>query len=363
MKHSIIDTIADLNRSLAHDFRVTPLYAPDAPIFMAVAWPTCDRVTGLKPRLPAGRGTTLAQAMRSAGAEAIELRASLAQNHLSVMGDLPQRQGRAMVPGQNLLTGETALVPAQQVFLDFARISGEPLDHDADSTGCATGPGLADASLSALLECLERDAVALWWHGGLQAGALSLDLIDAMQPRLFWWLQERPRQTLLLDLTTDTGVAVVAAVSAEPDGHWVATGTAARLNHADAALAAVTEMLQTEAAMTQAAAVRDPDYLLWLGHACTRTMPQFQTRHLMTPVIHPAVSRALATDLTGILHRLRDLGHPTLRVDLTLPGDPAPTVRVLVPGLCAMQGRIAMARFSRLTGHKVPPDSHAIEPF
>ena len=97
MKHSIIDIIAYLNRSLAHDFRVTPLYAPDAPIFMAVAWPTSDRVTGLKARLPAGRGMTLAQAMRSAGAEAIELRASLAQNHREGMAVLPQSAGRAMV--------------------------------------------------------------------------------------------------------------------------------------------------------------------------------------------------------------------------------------------------------------------------
>ncbi len=354
MKHSIIDVVAHLNRSLARDFRVMPLYVQDAPIFIAVAWPTADGVTGLKPRLPAGRGTTLAQAMRSAGAEAVELRASLAQNHRGDIAALPREDGRAMVAAHDMLTGDTALVPAQLVYLDFAHVSGEPLYSDADSTGCATGATQAAAILAALLECLERDAMALWWHGGIAPAPLPLDLIDALQPRLFWWLQERARQTRLLDLSTDTGVAVVAAISADPDGFAVATGAAARLQAADAALHAVTEMLQTEAAMAQAANVADPDYLAWRDHACTRTMAQVRaTGH------KPHVT---APDLPGILTTLAALGHRALAVELTLPDDPQPTFRVLVPGLCAMQGRIQVPRFTRLTGLAIP-DHPDIEPF
>ena len=354
MKHSIVEIIAHLNQSLARDFRVTPLYAPDAPIFMAVAWPTGDRVTGCKPRLPAGRGMTLAQAMRSAGAEAIELRASLAQNHRAQMATLAVTDGRAMVPAHDLLTGAATQVPAQLVYLDHALVSGEPLYADADSTGCATGDSRADATLAALLECLERDAMALWWHGMLPAAALPLDLIDALQPRLFWWLQERPRQTRLLNLGTDTGVTVVAAISADPDGYDIATGTAARLTAPEAALAAMTEMLQTEAAMAQAAAVADPDYLQWRDHACTRTMTQFRTSGSK-----PAPQ---ATDQSTILQTLAALGHRALIVDLTLPDDPQPTVRVLIPGLCAMHGRLQNPRFRRLTGRDIP-EYLSIEPF
>lgn len=349
MKHSIIDTITHLTRSLAPDFKVAPLLTPDAPIFLAIAWPADDAVTGLKPRLPAGRGTTLAQAMRAAAAEAVELRASLAQNHRAYL--LPREAGRAMATAHNLMTGAPVLVPAQQVYLDFAAVSGEPLYADADSTGCATGPTQADAAQMALLECLERDAMALWWHGGLAPEPLSLDLIDGLQPRLVWWLQERVRQTQLLDLTTDTGVPVVVAVSADADGGHIATGAAARLAHADAALAAVTEMLQTEAAMAQAAAAQDPEYHLWC-EANTRTLPQF----------HDLAVKPLAPpmDMPAILHRLATLGHRALAVDLTLPDDPQPTLRVLVPGLCAMQGRIHVPRFASLTGRTTP---HDFEPF
>lgn len=354
MKHAIMDIIAHLNQSLAHDFRVTPLYAPDAPIFMAVAWPTSARVTGCKPRLPAGRGMTLAQAMRSAGAEAIELRASLAQNHRAEIAALAVVQGRAMVPAQDLLTSVATLVPAQLVYLDCAQVSGESPYADADSTGCATGVARADATMAALLECLERDAVALWWHGLLPAAHLPLDLIDGLQPRLFWWLQERARQTRLLNLGTDTGVAVVAAISAEPDGHGIATGTAARLTTAEAALSAVTEMLQTETAMAQAAAVDDPELRHWRSGACTRSMAQFRTTGTKP--------QPRAADMTAILRILADLGHPALVVNLTLAQDPQPTVRVLVPGLCAMQGRLQNPRFSRLTGRAIP-EHLATEPF
>jgi thiazole/oxazole-forming peptide maturase SagD family component len=355
MKHSIIDTITHLNRSLAHDFQITALHDPDAPIFLAVAWPTDIAVTGLKPRLPAGRGTTLAQAMRSAGAEAMELRASLAQNHRAGIPTMPRHNGRAMAQGRDMLTGTPMQVPAQSVYLDFASVSGEPTDLDADSTGCATGPSQIEAAHLALLECLERDAMALWWHGGLAPAALPLDLIDGLQPRLYWWLQERARQTILLDLTTDTGVPVVAAISSNPDGTLVATGTAARLAYADAALSAVTEMLQTEAALAQAAAVDDPEYTQWRRLANTQTMPQFQTG--------PAKTQTVMT-IQAALQRLANLGHHAIAVDMTLPDDPQPTMRVVVPGLCAMQGRIDTPRFAKLTGRLAPPAGQTdIEPY
>jgi hypothetical protein len=55
-----------------------------------------------------------------------------------------------------------------------------------------------------------------------------------------------------------------------------------------------------------------------------------------------------ALDTAGVLARLGDIRHRALAVELTLPGDPLPTMRVLVPGLCAMQERTDCARFARL---------------
>lgn len=349
MKQNLTDTIARLNRSLAHDFRLMPLYTPDSPVFLTVALPSFDGLTGLKPRLPSGRGLSLQQALVAAGAEAIELRASLAQRNLATLATLPREAGLAKVPALDLFTGETVPVPAQEVYLDCAATLSEPLICDATSTGCAAGITRTDATLTALWECIERDAMALWWHGGLPAGPLSLDLIDRQQPRLFWWLDGRERSTRLLDLTTDIGLPVVAAVSSERDGRHVAVGTAARPLVADAALAAVTEMVQTEIGMDQARLFDDPDLLAWDAHASTLLQPRFR----------PATGRPApvqAPESGDLVARLAALGHSALSVDLTLPGDPLPSMRVLVRGLCAMGARIDTDRFCRLCPTNPPAD-------
>lgn len=341
MKQVHPDTIALIRRALEQDFRLMPLHTPESPVFLAVAWPTAEGVTGLKPRLPAGRGLTVSQAMISAGAEALELRSSLMQHHTGGLCRPERTDGIALVAATDLLTGETVPVPAQEVYLDAAATLGEPQHCEATSTGCAVGPTRAEATASALYECIERDALALWWHGGHTAGSLAIDLIDALQPRLFWWLDRRARSTRLLDLTTDIGLPVVAAVSAEPDGRLVAVGAAARPGLADAALAAVTEMVQSEVSMAEARAAEDPEVAAWDAWASIITTPQF----------HPAARRVAAPSPMGfeaLLCRLAELGHRAMVVDLTLSGDPLPSVRVLVPGLCAMQARIDTPRFRRL---------------
>jgi len=341
MKLNPADTIARLAHALEQDFQLTPLHAPEAPLFLAIALPRGEGVTGLKPRLPAGRGMTTQQAMLSAGAEALELRASLAQRHLGGLAALQRRDGLAVTQATDLISRAPVPVLAQEVYLDCAAVLNEPLLEDANSTGCAVGIDRDSAMVSALWECVERDAVALWWHGHQPAAALPLEVIDAQQPRLFWWLHQRARRTLLLDLTTDIGLPVVVAVSSDAEGRVVATGTAARPLVTDAARAAVTEMVQSEVGMELALEAGDPEVLDWTRHASTRDQPQFRASVAAREHVAPMGPGA-------VLSRLADLGHRSLGVDLTLPDDPLPSVRVLVPGLCAMRGRIATPRFARL---------------
>jgi thiazole/oxazole-forming peptide maturase SagD family component len=354
MKPTAADMIARLTRSLAHDFTLMPLEAPASPLFLAIALPLEDGVTGLKPRLPAGRGMTPQQAIIAAGAEALELRASLAQHHVAELTALPRRDGLAVVSAVDLLSHDTVTVPAQEVYLDCASMLDEPVKHDANSTGCAVGPDRDTALATAVWECVERDAVALWWHGGLPASKLALELIDAHQPRLYWWLHQRARVTLLLDLTTDIGLPVVAAVSADPDGSHVAMGSAARPVLTDAALAAVTEMVQTEVSLELAREAGDPETLAWDAYGSTRAQAQFKP---------PGESAAVDSgrEFNALLTRLAGLGHRVVAVDLTLSGDPLPSVRTLIPGLCAMQGRINTPRFQRLCPGVSGP--HLPEPF
>jgi ribosomal protein S12 methylthiotransferase accessory factor len=350
MKLVPADIIARLNHALADDFTIMPLHAPEAPLFLAIALPTDEGVTGLKPRLPAGRGMTTLQALIAAGAEALELRASLAQHHTVELGRLPRRGGLAMATATDVLTGAEVQIPAQEVYLDCAAVLSEQLLQDANSTGCAAGADRDAALATALWECVERDAVALWWHGNRPATHLALEVIDAQQPRLFWWLHQRARTTRLLDLTTDIALPVVAAVSCDADGRCVAVGTAARPALADAALAAVTEMVQTEVSMDLAREAGDPELLAWIDHASTLSQPQFQ------PIPTRGVPDAAPPDMAGLLTRLEGLGHRVLAIDLTLPDDPMPSLRVMVQGLCAMRGRIDCPRFSRLCPDAAGPN-------
>lgn len=123
-----------------------------------------------------------------------------------------------MVTAVDLQCGAGVPVLAQEVYLDCAATLSEPLVHQANSNGCAAGATRNDATRTEMWECIERDALALGWHGGLPARVLALDVINRQQPRLFWWLNLRDRPTRLLDLTTGIGFPVVAAVSSNPRG-------------------------------------------------------------------------------------------------------------------------------------------------
>jgi ribosomal protein S12 methylthiotransferase accessory factor len=114
------------------------------------------------------------------------------------------------------------------------------------SIGCAAGRDAAAARLRAILELLERDAVALWWRGGRRGRPMH---------------HPAPPGTGLLDLTTDLTeglpVSVVAAWSCGPDGRGFCCGTAARTTPEDAAAAALLELRQMQLAIAVVAAKRE----------------------------------------------------------------------------------------------------------
>lgn len=331
-----------LQSALQGEYEVHALDVQDLPIFLAYAAPLSDQVTGRKPRLPAGRGLSRVDAMRGAAAEAIELRSSLAHR-------IPDnRYGFTRVNGLahlrvNSLTDETSiLVPAQQIFLDYAACHGEDLLFDADSTGCAAASTLSVAYKRGLLECIERDAVATWWYGRQSRPLLPLSMIDMVAPRISWWLSRRERTTLLLDMTSDVRVPCVAAVSSDEKGLNVAIGSAAALSTEAAMLSAVLEMLQTEVSMKLGSAGSDPELKTWRRRASTNTMPQFIPRSDVATPFQIAEQQ---------LHKaLTATGKTAYGLELSLPGDPLVSVRVLVPGFSALNRRINSARIAAACG-------------
>jgi bacteriocin biosynthesis cyclodehydratase domain-containing protein len=114
---------------------------------------------------------------------------------------------------ESLGGGEGKYLPAALCYY------GYPADraHDfcrADSSGCAAGATWQDAALRGLYELVERDAVAIWWYNrvvrpGVEIGSFG----SAYTSRLMKHYRRLGRRVWLLDITSDLGIPVFAAVS------------------------------------------------------------------------------------------------------------------------------------------------------
>lgn len=139
------------------------------------------------------------------------------------------------------------------------RQPGAPRPPAPLSIGCAAGPSLEAARRGALLEVIERDAVALWWRGGLSARHVPTGHPAAVAAAECLARLGHARVVHLLDIGSDLQVPVIAALSFGPDGVGFCCGTAARPGWAEAARAAVLEMCQNQLAVALAAAKQAAD--------------------------------------------------------------------------------------------------------
>jgi ribosomal protein S12 methylthiotransferase accessory factor YcaO len=344
----------ELLLQLSERFVVQDILDREQPIFMAAAFPLQDGLTGLKPRLAAGRGLTRHQARFGAAAETIEMLTCLSMPENPNLARVQRSGGNHQIMARDIVTQKPVAVDARRVFLDYAEVHGLLPDGVTDTTGCAAGQDFTDACSRGILECVERDAKAIWWYGGLSYVDLGIEQLDVIAPRLAWWLYNRQRRTLLIDITTDIGIPVIAAISARGDGTWVAVGTAAHPNLEEAALAAVTEMIHTETAMRHAESAGDPEFKTWLNVASTKTMAQFKIKSAS----HGRQKRR-SIDINLAMTKA---GFQVLAIDLTDPRFSLATVRVMVPGFCAMNKRLAAGRL-QANGIVVPRTLNGIEPY
>ncbi|HRD78512.1 MAG TPA: YcaO-like family protein [Hyphomicrobiaceae bacterium] len=99
----------------------------------------------------------------------------------------------------------------------------------------------------AILELVERDAAALWWLGDRPAAALDIAMLSEAAAALrHIRMSGQTRQTTLLDLTTDLGIAVVVALGTSADGGDLSIGLGCRPTLDEAARAAILELGQME---------------------------------------------------------------------------------------------------------------------
>lgn len=223
------------------------------------------------------------------------------------------------------------------------------------STGCAAGPTIEAAIYHGLLEWVERDAVATWWHGGVPARHIALETLDeAGVLGLITHSRQGQygRQAWFLDVTTDLQIPCVVCVSLDRNGRGLAHGSAARATLGEAARAAFMEACQMEVAshllamkLKQAGAQlsdQDRNQLVRFGaislHDCPLLVPQ-----------RPPLSPAGLGDVSakGLATLLQTHGFLSLAVDVSSPRIGVPVAKTLVLGLQPLPATVRTERLRR----------------
>jgi ribosomal protein S12 methylthiotransferase accessory factor len=236
--------------------------------------------------------------------------------------------GRHICRAASVTGTGTIDIPAQDVILDHAAVTGEPFTAEADTSGCAAGMDFEDALKRALLELIERDALSAWWYGRHIRRQLPLTTALAEFPRLLAHCETRSRHTQLLDISTDVPVRCVASVSWDTEGRDVAIGSAAHPNLEIAALSALTEMFQTEASF-RVSGLENAELENWNQTVSIDGFSQLRgSERLADGLYH---HRNL-----GPMEALREAGFQVYSMDFTLPGAPLNVVRAIVPGLTGL---------------------------
>jgi ribosomal protein S12 methylthiotransferase accessory factor len=147
------------------------------------------------------------------------------------------------VRGLNLTTGRPVLVPAPFVYLPYRYRPGEPYIVDSISSGCAAGRSRADATLKALYEVVERDAISIAWYNRLSLPRIELEGDDALG-RLFRERFACPQfRYTLVDSTLDLPIPTfIGFLTYEPTGTLCASAT--RLSPLEAATKTLLEAAQ-----------------------------------------------------------------------------------------------------------------------
>ncbi|MEU6284546.1 TOMM precursor leader peptide-binding protein [Streptomyces sp. NPDC047028] len=269
---------------------------------------------------------------------------------------LPEDAEIEWTPVWSLTERRHKLLPTAFLYYDVPQREGAAYCMGT-SNGAAAGGTLEDAVLQGTLELIERDAVAQWWYNRLRLPGVDLDAFaDDWTREMRSVHASLNRDVWALDLTSDLGVPVFAAVSRRTDkpAQDLMFGFGAHLDPRVALRRALTELNQLLPPVALAAPdgtgydVRDPLTLDWLRTATTEHQPYVTAdpaRPFTTPDTHAYAPRA---DLLDDVEALRDLlgGHglEMLVLDQTRPDVGLPVVKVVVPGLRPHWPRFAPGR-------------------
>lgn len=259
--------------------------------------------------------------------------------------------------GESFPSGEKCWLPAAVVFLDHPAPGQEGHYAIPNSNGLGAGFNLETATISALLEVIERDALMRAWRDRRCVGRLQPDSLGDTVVRLLVTLRAAELSCELVLLESAGGAATVIALL-KPNGTKIprlSVGCAARLDLSEAAFAATLEAIQVrqalsemlvnpnifvkaEALVSRTAIARQPiDHALLYGVNADTTAIQFLVN---APLISAPCSMAdRIADSTSLAQSLTGQGYDIYRVDLTTSDIAAMgwrCVRVVSPQLVSL---------------------------
>lgn len=236
----------------------------------------------------------------------------------------------------------------------YMRYQGPNQACFADTNGCAAGASMEEAILRGFLEIVERDATALWWYNRLALRGVDLASFEDDRIETARAFFERMKRSLhALDLTSDIGIPVIAAISADRRESAVLFGFGAGLSPRQALLRAICELNQVlggprRQSKTSQLAAPDacPDRIRWLREACLDNQPYLRPqRRSRTAGEFPNLQKGKSrrgVDVCVELAAARNI--EVIVADLSRPEIGIPVAKVICPGLRSAWARFAPGR-------------------
>ena len=238
------------------------------------------------------------------------------------------------VKAESLTSSEAVWIPAAFCYMGYP-VDGEHRFCVGNTNGVAAGESLREALSSALLEIVERDAIAIWWHNRIRRPALNVRILDSPDlARVCDTAATLGISIALLDVTTDVRIPVCAAVATNEAGELLAMGSAAHPNPTIAATRAASELSQMWFWGNQDDSPRTRQWFRNMSRASD-------------PYLEPAGTTDLpasAMTFDDCLEAIAAVGLSAYWVDLTRPEIGVPVVRVVIPEMRHCWNRLAPGR-------------------
>ncbi|PJK31693.1 YcaO-like family protein [Minwuia thermotolerans] len=213
--------------------------------------------------------------------------------------------------------------------------------------GCGSGATSAAALHHALFEWIERDAMALWWLGARQGRPVALETLAQTEMAGIATRArqgQQTRRTWFLDISTDIGVPVMAALSTDGHGNGFAYGFGAGANTAAAMKAAFLELCQIELADRIVAAKRHESGDDKLNDTDRMHLRRHSEIDASWEILHPGGAPRDHVAQADPEAALAAAGLDVLTIDLTRADIGVPVWRTFVPGLQPMPSATELPR-------------------